>query len=95
MIRAVGATRHQIRDMVVTEALLLAAIGAAFGILGGVYLDRAFVSGVEIIFPMGYFFPVSGIIAAIVIGLLFGVLAAVIPAHQAARLEVVQALRYE
>jgi putative ABC transport system permease protein len=53
------------------------------------------VSGVEIIFPMGYFFPVSGIIAAIVIGLLFGVLAAVIPARQAARLKVVQALRYE
>lgn len=95
MLRAVGATRRQIRDMVVTEALLLAAIGAAFGILGGVYLGRAFVSGVEIIFPMGYFFPISGIIAAIVIGLLFGALAAVIPARQAARLEIVQALRYE
>jgi putative ABC transport system permease protein len=95
MIRAVGGTRRQIRNMVMTEALLLAAVGATFGILGGVYLGYVFVTGIQIMFPMGYFFPVSGIIAAVVIGLLFGALAAVIPARQAARLEIVQALRYE
>ena len=95
MIRAVGGTRKQIRNMVVVEALLLAAIGAAFGIVGGLYLGYVFVSGIKIIFPMGYFFPLSGIVAAIVIGLLFGALAAIIPARQAARLEIVQALRYE
>ncbi|RPI92076.1 MAG: FtsX-like permease family protein, partial [Chloroflexi bacterium] len=95
MIRAVGGTRKQIRSIVVVEALLLAAIGAAFGILGGLYLGYVFVSGIKIIFPMGYFFPLSGILAAAVIGLLFGALAAIIPARQAARLEIVQALRYE
>jgi putative ABC transport system permease protein len=95
MIRAVGGTRRQIRNIVLVEALLLAAIGATFGILGGLYLGYVFVSGVKIIFPMGYFFPLSGILAAVVIGLLFGALAAIIPARQAARLEIVQALRYE
>jgi putative ABC transport system permease protein len=95
MIRAVGGTRKQIRSIVVVEALLLAAIGAAFGIAGGLYLGYVFVSGVKILFPMGYFFPLSGIAAAVVIGLLFGALAAIIPARQAARLEIVQALRYE
>ena len=95
MIRAVGGTRKQIRNIVVMEALLLAAIGALFGIVGGLYLGYVFVSGVKIIFPMGYFFPLSGIVAAAVIGLLFGGLAAIIPARQAARLEIVQALRYE
>ena len=34
-------------------------------------------------------------LAGIVIGLIFGALAAVIPARQAARLQVVEALRYE
>jgi putative ABC transport system permease protein len=34
-------------------------------------------------------------LAAIAIGLIFGVLAALVPARQAARLEIVQALRYE
>ncbi len=95
MIRAVGGTRRQIRNMVVAEALLLAAIGATFGILGGMYLGYVLVTAIDVIFPMGYSFPVSGIVAAIVIGLLFGVLAAIIPARQAARLEIIQALRYE
>jgi len=95
MIRAVGGTRKQIRDIVVVEALLLAAIGTAFGILGGLYLGYVLVTGIKIMFPMGYFFPLSGILAAVAFGLLFGVLAAVIPARQAARLEIVQALRYE
>jgi len=95
MIRAGGGTRRQIRSMIVAESLLLAAIGATFGIAGGTYLGYVLVTAVKVIFPMGYSFPVSGIVAAIVIGLLFGVLAAIIPSQQAARLEIIQALRYE
>ena len=41
---------------------------------------------------MEFAFPATGAIAA---GILFGALAAIIPARQAARLEIVQALRYE
>jgi len=95
MIRAVGGTRVQVRNMVLVEALLLAAIGTAFGILGGLYLGYVFVTGIKIIFPLGYFFPAAGVLAAIAFGLLFGVLAAIIPARQAARMDVVAALRYE
>jgi putative ABC transport system permease protein len=95
MIRAVGGTRKQIQRMVMIEALLLAAIGTAFGIVGGLYLGYVLVTAIKVVFPMGYFFPASGILAAIVIGLLFGALAAIIPARQAARMEIVQALRYE
>jgi len=95
MIRAVGGTRKQVRNMVVVEALLLAAIGTAFDILGGLYLGYVFVTGIKVIFPMGYFFPLSGILAAIAFGLLFGVLAALLPARQAAHMDVVAALRYE
>ena len=95
MIRAVGGTRVQVRNMVLVEALLLAAIGTAFGILGGLYLGYVFVTGIKIIFPLGYYFPAAGILAAIAFGLLFGVLAAIIPARQAARMDVVAALRYE
>jgi putative ABC transport system permease protein len=95
MIRAVGGTRKQVRNMVVVEALLLAAIGTSFGILGGLYLGYVFVLGIKVIFPLGYSFPLSGVLAAVAIGLLFGALAAVIPARQAARMDVVAALRYE
>jgi putative ABC transport system permease protein len=95
MIRAMGGTRKQIRSLVVAEALLLAAIGTAFGILGGLYLGYVFVTAVKVMFPMGYYFPEGGILAAIAIGLLFGALAAFIPARQAARMSVVEALRFE
>ncbi len=95
MIRAVGGTRKQVRRMVVAEALLLAAVGTAFGILSGMYLGYVIVQGLSSMFPMEYSFPFGGVLAGIAIGLLFGVLAAVIPARQASRLQVVEALRYE
>jgi len=95
MIRAAGGTRKQIRTMIVAEALLLAAIGTAFGILGGLYLGYVIVVAMKGIFPLGYVFPTNGILAGILIGLLFGVFAALIPARQAARMNVVEALRYE
>ncbi|MBK8783800.1 MAG: ABC transporter permease [Anaerolineales bacterium] len=95
MIRAAGGTRKQVRMMVIVEALLLAAIGTTYGILGGLYLGYVIVVAMAGIFPMGYVFPASGILTAIAIGLLFGVFAAIIPARQAAGMNVVEALRYE
>jgi putative ABC transport system permease protein len=95
MIRAVGATRGQIGSMVTAEALLLAAIGTLFGIFAGCYLGYSSISAMKTIFPFGYSFPVAGIVAAAVLGLLFGVLAAIIPARQAARLDIIRALQYE
>ncbi len=95
MIRAVGATRKQVHRMVVAEALLLACVGTAFGILSGMYLGYVIVKALGSLFPMQYSFPLAGVLAGIAIGLLFGALAAVIPARQAARLQVVEALRYE
>ncbi|MBN2388864.1 MAG: ABC transporter permease [Anaerolineales bacterium] len=95
MLRAVGATRKQVRRMVVAEALLLAAVGTAFGILAGMYLGYVIVKAMGVMFPISYMFPLGGILGGIAIGLIFGALAAIIPARQAARLQVVEALRYE
>jgi putative ABC transport system permease protein len=95
MLRAVGATRKQIRRMVVAEALLLAAVGTAFGIFSGMYLGYVIVDAMSTMFPITYMFPLSGILGGIAIGLIFGALAAVIPARQAAKMDVVAALRYE
>jgi putative ABC transport system permease protein len=96
MLRAVGATRNQIRTIVLAEALILAAIGTAFGLLSGVYLGYMAINAFGALgFPMDYSFSGNGLILATAAGLLFGAFAAIIPARQAARLEVVQALRYE
>jgi putative ABC transport system permease protein len=95
MLRAVGATRKQVRRMVVAEALLLAAVGTAFGIASGMYLGYVLVDALSTMFPMEYMFPLGGILGGIAIGLIFGALAAIVPARQAAKLQVVEALRYE
>ncbi len=96
MLRATGATRRQVRRMIVGEALLLAALGTALGMLAGLYLGYVLTGAVSVAgFPLTYSFPAAGLIAATAVGLLFGALAAIIPARQAARLEIVQALRYE
>jgi len=96
MLRAVGTTRTQVRWIVLAEALLLAAIGTAFGLAAGVYLGYLLVKATASIgFPMQYAFPWVGIVSAVVIGLAFGALAAIVPARKASRMEIVEALRYE
>lgn len=96
MLRAIGATRKQVRRIVVAESLLLAALGTAFGLLAGIYLGYVFVLGLTVGgFPVQYVFPYYGILAAIAIGLIFAVLAAMLPARQAARMDIIRALRYE
>jgi putative ABC transport system permease protein len=95
MIRAVGATRGQIGALVTAEALLLAAIGTLFGVVAGWYLGYTFIGALGTVFPVGYAFPATGILVAVVFGLLFGALAAVIPARQASRMDIIQALHYE
>ena len=96
MLRAVGSTRGQVRRVVLAEALILAALGTVFGIAAGLYLGYMGVAGLRAFgYPMDYIFPTTGVIIALVAGIVFGVLAAIIPARQASRLEIVQALRYE
>jgi putative ABC transport system permease protein len=97
MVRAIGATRSQVWKTIVAEALLLASLGTAFGILAGLYLSYVFVQGMSAsgIFRVEYTFPLAGVLAAIAAGLIFGVLAALLPARQAASMEIIRALRYE
>jgi len=97
MLRAIGATRRQVWRTIVAEALLLAALGTSFGILAGLYLSYLFVEGLNAsgIMKMTYTLPLAGVLAAVAAGLLFGVLAALLPARQASSMEIIKALRYE
>lgn len=96
VLRAVGSTRRQVRRMVVAESLLLGALGTAFGILAGLWLGYVLVAGMNVSgFVIPYYFPYTGILVAVAVGLLIGVGAAVLPARRAARLDIVAALRYE
>ncbi len=96
IVRAVGGSRRQVRRVVIAEALLLGLFGAAVGVVVGVAMSYGFILAFRMIgWQMPYIFPVMGIIAAIVIALLLGLFSAVLPARNAARLDIIRALQYE
>lgn len=96
MMRAVGATRKQVKRMVLAESFLLAAVGTAAGVIAGIPLGYVIVNSIGTVgLEFDYVFPWIGIMAAVIIGLLFAAMAALIPARQAAKLDVIRALRYE
>jgi putative ABC transport system permease protein len=96
MLRAVGSTQRQIKQMVFAESLLLSALGTSLGILVGLFMSYYLLKAIILSgFKLDFFFPGLGIVVAIAVGLLFGVLAAMVPARQAAKTVIVEALRYE
>ncbi|HEY3374796.1 MAG TPA: FtsX-like permease family protein [Candidatus Aquicultor sp.] len=96
MLRAIGATRRQVRKLVVAESILLSIVGISFGILSGLWLGYILVSAMNVSgFQLPYFFPYAGILLTVAVGLLIGVVAALGPARHAARLNIVSALQYE
>jgi putative ABC transport system permease protein len=96
MLRAIGATRKQVRRVILAEALILSALGTLFGVLAGLYLGYLLVQALGAGgFPTEYAFPAPYILLALAAGVFFGLIAAIIPARQASRLQVVEALRYE
>ena len=96
MLRAVGSTQKQVKRMVFAESLLLSALGTSLGILVGIFLSYYLLKAVNFAgFTLDFYFPGLGILVAIAVGLLFGILAAMVPARQAARTVIVEALRYE
>ncbi|MCE1174544.1 MAG: FtsX-like permease family protein, partial [Propionibacteriales bacterium] len=96
MLRAVGATRRQIKRMVLAESLLLSVIGTVFGAVAGLWLGYALVAAMAAVgWQMPYAFPWAGLAATVVVGIVFGVLAALGPARSASKLDVVAALHQE
>jgi putative ABC transport system permease protein len=92
MLRAVGMTRRQVRRMIRHESVITALLGAALGIPLGIVL--ALVIGVAIKYP-AFTIPVGTLVVFIIAAILAGIVAAILPARRASRLNVLQALQYE
>jgi putative ABC transport system permease protein len=94
MLRAIGMTRRQVRRMVRHESIVTALIGASLGIGVGVFLAALAtkaLSGYGIVFALPY----GALTAFVVVAIAAGMLAAVLPARRASRLNVLEALQYE
>jgi putative ABC transport system permease protein len=94
MLRAVGMTRRQVRRMIRHESIVTALIGAALGIAVGFFLailTTQALSDEGIVLAV----PWTTLLLFVVLTIVAGILAAVLPARRAARLNVLEALQYE
>lgn len=96
VLRALGATRWQIRRTIADESLVIALIGAVMGIAIGAGLGWALLKGLSFGIPgVSYQPPLATMAGVAVAAVVLGLIAAVLPARRAARLDVVDALSYE
>jgi putative ABC transport system permease protein len=94
MLRAVGMTRTQTRMMIRYESIVTALMGAALGLAVGTFLGALVIhalAGEGLVFS----YPVMTIIYFVLAAIIVGILAAIVPARRAARLNVLEALQYE
>jgi putative ABC transport system permease protein len=92
ILRAVGMSRRQVRRMIRNESVITALLGAAFGIPIGVVL--ALMVGAAIKYA-AFTVPVETLVVYVIAAIVVGILAAILPARRAGRLNVLQALQYE
>jgi putative ABC transport system permease protein len=96
VLRALGASRWQVRSTMLDESLMITVAGAAVGIAAGTLIGFAWLRGVDDVLPgMSFHFPGPIVIAVAVAAVVLGVIAAILPARRAARLKVIEALAYE
>ena len=103
ILKAVGASPGDIRWLFVVEAALIGLLGGVVGTVGGWLLGIGLNEGIlaylrwQEIPVEGTFFVVSGWLVALALGFAtaVGLLAGLYPAARAARLDPVEALRYE
>ncbi|MGH8837275.1 MAG: ABC transporter permease, partial [Actinomycetes bacterium] len=95
LLRAVGLGRRQLRTMIRLESVVIALFGALMGLVLGVGFGVAIQQAVdEDVFDV-LSIPWGQLVLFVVIAALIGVLAAVWPAHRAAKLDVMQAITTE
>jgi putative ABC transport system permease protein len=92
LLRAVGMTRTQLSGMVRAEAVLIAAVAVVGGVTLGLGLATAALAGLSSDTPLVIRVPVVQLLAVVGAAVVAGLLAGLLPAGRAARLDVLTAI---
>ena len=92
LLRAVGQTRSQLRAMVRWESVLIASLGVIGGVVVGTFAAWGVMTALRTSEGIGTFVLPPSLTAVVALGALAGVVAALRPAHRAARLDVLDAV---
>jgi putative ABC transport system permease protein len=95
LLRAVGMTRGQTREMVAWESVIIALLGAVLGLAVGSGLGVALVSALHSDGISQTAIPGNNLILYAVAAGLFGILASIFPAIRASRVDVLRAVTTE
>ncbi|MBS1886411.1 MAG: ABC transporter permease [Actinobacteria bacterium] len=97
VLRALGGSRWRIRRTMLTESVLISVAGSLVGIGLGLLVGIVWIISIResTLVGLKLGIPTSMLIAIAVLGVLIGVLAAIVPARRAARLDPLKALTYE
>ncbi len=95
LLRAVGMTRAQVRTTVRWESVLTSVYGAVVGVVMGLVLGYVVIVALRDQGLTKYSVPVATIAAIILVAFVVGVIAAVVPAWRATKLDILQAIATE
>jgi putative ABC transport system permease protein len=91
VMKSVGATNREVMTLFLVESVTLGGVGALVGIPVGLVTGYAATRFADV----GFTVAVEWVGIAVVVGLLIGILAGLYPAWRAARVDPIEALRYE
>ena len=94
LLRAVGATKAQVRQMVRYESVITAVIGGLLGTAIGILFALLVTSSLDDL-GLGFDPPLRQLGIFLLLAVAVGVIAAVVPARRGARMQVLDALRAE
>ena len=91
LTKALGATRKDIKMQFLAESVIISLMGAVVGIILGILVGNI----VAVLFKTGFVIPWLWVIIAVLVCTVVGLLAGLIPAIKASKLDPIVALRYE
>ena len=95
LLRAIGMTRRQLRRMVRWEAVIIALFGGLLGVAMGVLFGLAVIAALPETFVDIVSIPYTSLFGYLLVSGLFGMLAAILPARRASKLNVLDAISHE